>query len=270
MEGREGQDRYPCVAKLGLITTKDCGGGNSARFPTVWKYRIQKATMRCPSPDGHRLPLSDREASKWNPIEHRVYLRNQQLKLGREVRLVSFQTTLLPTSERRRPPPDCESAPASSGSKYEIPDDSTSCQRSTWTLRKKLSRFQNLAEHWNYTLVHLENDRNYFCAGPKLLIYGLFQKGRVLAQDGVQSCVQVGPGVARQAGRDFRAGRRRTTSSGTGNSFAMTDGVGRPARSAAPTAAAPLRSAAGRRQTFFLPRSSCTSPALGAPPTVHF
>ena len=25
----------------------------------------------------------------------------------------------------------------------------------------------------------------YFVAGPKLLIYGLFQKGRVLAQDGV-------------------------------------------------------------------------------------
>ena len=26
---------------------------------------------------------------------------------------------------------------------------------------------------------------NNFCHGPKLLIYGLFQKGRVLAQDGV-------------------------------------------------------------------------------------
>ena len=27
---------------------------------------------------------------------------------------------------------------------------------------------------------------NNFCHGPKLLIYGLFQKGRVLAQDGVE------------------------------------------------------------------------------------
>ena len=85
----------------------------------------------------------------------------------------------------------------------------------------------------------------------KLLICGLSQKGRVLAQDGVQTG-EVGP-----ESTSGRAGFPcRTTAYdifGYGNSFAMmtVSAVQSVSRS---TAAAPLRSAAGRRQTFFLPR----------------
>ena len=84
----EGQDRYPCAAKLLILA--DCGGGNSARS-RVWKYRIQKQLC-----DAHRLTVTvchyPPGASKWNPIEHRVFSEVSKNWAGKP--LVSFQTAL--------------------------------------------------------------------------------------------------------------------------------------------------------------------------------
>ena len=84
----EGQDRYPCAAKLLILA--DCGGGNSARS-RVWKYRLQKQLC-----DAHRLSVTvchyPPGASKGNPIEHRVFSEISKNWAGRP--LLSFQTAL--------------------------------------------------------------------------------------------------------------------------------------------------------------------------------
>ena len=84
----EGQDRYPHAAQLMILA--DCGGANSARS-RVWKYRIQKQLC-----DAYRLTVTvchyPPGASKWNPIEHRVFSEISKNWAGKP--LVSFRTAL--------------------------------------------------------------------------------------------------------------------------------------------------------------------------------
>ena len=67
----EGQNRYPNTERILILA--DCGGGNGSRS-RVWKARLQsefcdryglKVTV-CHYPPG---------ASKWNPVEHRLFSR---------------------------------------------------------------------------------------------------------------------------------------------------------------------------------------------------
>jgi len=84
----EGQNRYPRATKLLILA--DCGGANSARS-RVWKYRIQKQLC-----DAYRLTVSvchyPPGASKWNPIEHRLFSEISKNWAGKP--LVSFHTAL--------------------------------------------------------------------------------------------------------------------------------------------------------------------------------
>ena len=84
----EGCARYPEATEVLILA--DCGGSNSNRS-RVWKYRIQKqlcdvyelTVTVCHYPPG---------ASKWNPIEHRLFSEISKNWAGEP--LVSFQTAL--------------------------------------------------------------------------------------------------------------------------------------------------------------------------------
>jgi len=84
----EGCARYTEATELLILA--DCGGANSARS-RVWKYRLQRqlcdvyglTVTVCHYPPG---------ASKWNPIEHRLFSEISKNWAGEP--LVSFQTAL--------------------------------------------------------------------------------------------------------------------------------------------------------------------------------
>lgn len=84
----EGVKAYPCATRLLILA--DCGGSNSARS-RVWKYRLQGSlcnrhglTVRvCHYPPG---------ASKWNPIEHRLFSEISKNWAGKP--LTSYETVL--------------------------------------------------------------------------------------------------------------------------------------------------------------------------------
>ena len=84
----EGYARYPDATELLILA--DCGGSNGNRS-RVWKYRLQKQLCDvydlnvtvCHYPPG---------ASKWNPIEHRLFSEISKNWAGEP--LVSFQTAL--------------------------------------------------------------------------------------------------------------------------------------------------------------------------------
>lgn len=65
----EGQKRYPKVKNIYILA--DCGGSNGYRS-RVWKYEIQRKLC-----DVHGLSVTVSHyppgASKWNPIEHRLF-----------------------------------------------------------------------------------------------------------------------------------------------------------------------------------------------------
>lgn len=83
-----GERRYPHATDLLILA--DCGGANS-NCSRVWKYRIQKhlcdalglTVTVCHYPPG---------ASKWNPIEHRLFSEISKRWAGEP--LVSFKTVL--------------------------------------------------------------------------------------------------------------------------------------------------------------------------------
>lgn len=66
--GRIGSRRYPCAGSL--LVLADSGGSNGCR-PRVWKHRLQGLA------DRYGLVLNvchyPRGASKWNPVEHRLF-----------------------------------------------------------------------------------------------------------------------------------------------------------------------------------------------------
>lgn len=84
----QGCARYAQATQLLILA--DCGGANSARS-RVWKYRLQKqlcdvyglTVTVCHYPPG---------ASKWNPIEHRLFSEISKNWAG--VPLVSYRTAL--------------------------------------------------------------------------------------------------------------------------------------------------------------------------------
>lgn len=84
-EGRKG---YP--HKTELLILADCGGGNGYRS-RVWKYRIQKQLC-----DAHGLTVTvchyPPGASKWNPIEHRLFSEISKNWAGKPLK--TFQTAL--------------------------------------------------------------------------------------------------------------------------------------------------------------------------------
>ncbi|KKK90423.1 hypothetical protein LCGC14_2723160 [marine sediment metagenome] len=84
----EGAKRYPGARDLLILA--DCGGSNGARS-RVWKYRIQKQLS-----DTHRLTVNVSHyppgASKWNPIEHRLFSEISKNWAGRPLR--NLQTML--------------------------------------------------------------------------------------------------------------------------------------------------------------------------------
>ena len=84
----DGDERYRHAAELLILA--DCGGGNGHRS-RVWKYRIQKQLC-----DTHGLTVTvchyPPGASKWNPIEHRLFSEISKNWAGRP--LVSFRKAL--------------------------------------------------------------------------------------------------------------------------------------------------------------------------------
>lgn len=84
----EGKKQYPIAKELLILA--DCGGSNSARS-RVWKYRLQHKlcdiyglTVRvCHYPTG---------ASKWNPIEHRLFSEISKNWAGKP--LTRYETAL--------------------------------------------------------------------------------------------------------------------------------------------------------------------------------
>ena len=87
-----------------------------------------EATVRCPSPEGHRPPLS--AGSVQNGTPSNIASSQKSARTGPGGRL-SASRRLSTTSERRRPPPDCESGPASSDRNTRPASKS---YRPTWTL----------------------------------------------------------------------------------------------------------------------------------------
>lgn len=84
----EGRDRYPNTDEILILA--DSGGSNSCRS-RVWKYRLQEKLCEkhgifvkvCHYPTG---------ASKWNPIEHRLFSEISKTWSGKP--LESFETAL--------------------------------------------------------------------------------------------------------------------------------------------------------------------------------
>lgn len=84
----EGCARYAQATQLLILA--DCGGANGCRS-RVWKYRLQKQlcdVYGLTVTVGHYPP----GASKWNPIEHRLFSEISKNWAGEP--LVSFQTAL--------------------------------------------------------------------------------------------------------------------------------------------------------------------------------
>jgi len=84
----EGDRRYPHAADLLILA--DCGGANGYRS-RAWKYRLQKQLC-----DRHGLTVTvchyPPGASKWNPIEHRLFSEISKRWAGEP--LVSFRKAL--------------------------------------------------------------------------------------------------------------------------------------------------------------------------------
>ena len=84
----EGRNRYPKSRQLLLLA--DCGGANGYRS-RVWKYRIQRQLC-----DAHGLTVTvchyPPGASKWNPIEHRLFSEISKNWAGKPLR--TFRTAL--------------------------------------------------------------------------------------------------------------------------------------------------------------------------------
>lgn len=84
----EGHKRYPNAKNILILA--DSGGSNGCRS-RLWKYEIQKKLS-----DQHRLTVTvchyPTGASKWNPIEHRLFSEISKNWAGRP--LESFETAL--------------------------------------------------------------------------------------------------------------------------------------------------------------------------------
>ena len=84
----QGQRRYPHATDLLILA--DCGGANGYRS-RVWKYRLKQHLC-----DAHGLTVTvchyPPGASKWNPIEHRLFSEISKNWAGEP--LVSFDTAL--------------------------------------------------------------------------------------------------------------------------------------------------------------------------------
>ena len=85
---KEGRKRHP--GRTELLILADCGGANSARS-RAWKHRLQ--TRLC---DARGLTVTvchyPPGASKWNPIEHRLFSEITKNWAGKPLR--SFETAL--------------------------------------------------------------------------------------------------------------------------------------------------------------------------------
>jgi len=84
----EGRKRYPNASELGILA--DGGGSNGARC-RWWKHGLQRKLCQ-----GHGLDVTVAHyppgASKWNPIEHRLFSEISKNWAGRP--LDSYETTL--------------------------------------------------------------------------------------------------------------------------------------------------------------------------------
>jgi hypothetical protein len=84
----EGKKRYPDSSRLAILA--DCGGSNGARC-RAWKYGLQQVLC-----DRHQLTVTVAHyppgASKWNPIEHRLFSEVSKNWAGRP--LDSYDTIL--------------------------------------------------------------------------------------------------------------------------------------------------------------------------------
>lgn len=85
---KEGQKRYPHASHLAILA--DGGGSNGARCRS-WKYHLQRKLC-----DGHGVNVTVAHyppgASKWNPIEHRLFSEVSKNWAGRP--LDSYETVL--------------------------------------------------------------------------------------------------------------------------------------------------------------------------------
>lgn len=83
-----GSKRYPNSRRILILA--DCGGGNAARS-RVWKYRLQKRLV-----DRYQLSVTvchfPPGASKWNPIEHRLFAEISKNWSGKPLK--TFETVL--------------------------------------------------------------------------------------------------------------------------------------------------------------------------------
>lgn len=94
---QEGRKRYP--HKTELLILADCGGANSSRS-RVWKYRIQKQLC-----DGHGLTVTvchyPPGASKWNPIEHRLFSEISKNWTGKPLKTLKTALNYIRTTKTK-------------------------------------------------------------------------------------------------------------------------------------------------------------------------
>ena len=138
----EGGRTRPLSVRRQTLDSRGLRRWEQRTFPRL-EVSITEATVRCPSPERHRLPLS---AGSVQREPHRTSsLLQKSARTGPGGRF-SASRPLSTTSERRRPPPDCESAPR----QKEIRD-----RRASPTGRHERPhsfQTQNLTG-WNYTLI---------------------------------------------------------------------------------------------------------------------
>ena len=142
---RQGHQRYPQAARLLILA--DSGGSNSPRY-RLWKYALQQQLV-----DPYQLTVTvchyPTGASKWNPVEHRLFSEISKHWAGQPLsdyptmlRLIRDTKTL--TGLRVRCVLDTRAYPAD----LKVSD----AQMSQLNLHK-----HNVLPQWNYTLAPRKN-----------------------------------------------------------------------------------------------------------------
>ncbi|SPE53157.1 conserved hypothetical protein [Verrucomicrobia bacterium] len=150
----QGRRRYPLAAELLILA--DSGGSNSARS-RVWKYALQErladpyglAVTVCHYPTG---------ASKWNPIEHRVFSEISKRCAGQPFTDYTTMVQLIAgTRTRTGLQVNCALSDTHYATKVKVTDG----QMAALDLLK-----HTVLPAWNYTLFPRIIGIN-FCTGPK-------------------------------------------------------------------------------------------------------
>jgi len=135
----DGRHRYPDASELLILA--DCGGSNGYR-PLAWKYNLQNFC------DRHGISVTVAHyppgASKWNPIEHRLFSEISKNRAGKP--LDTYETILNYISTTR----------TATGLKVKAYFDTRDYPKGVEISKQQMSRI-HLEKHetlprWNYTI----------------------------------------------------------------------------------------------------------------------